>query len=121
MAKTPPAPVANAVEPSALDLVLTFFETVFTGTANEPAPHKAAIGALISQAFGEGYTFNGGKMAPKDLVAWRDSLLAKLNSMTFLMNNALSCLVDVAPAKPTTAVSISWTVYAIEPDGNRLR
>jgi hypothetical protein len=103
--------------PSPLDVVIAFFQSVFSGTTDESPEHKAAIRALIDGAFGPGYTFNGGKMAPKDLAAWREFQVAKFSRMTFRVNNALSWPVDAGTIEPTTAVSISWTVNATDGEG----
>lgn len=116
-----PSVTSSTQEPSPLDRVIFFFQTVFTGEANESAQHKAAIVALIEQSFSPGYTFNGAKMAPRDLVAWRDSLLGKFSTMTFRVNNALSWPVDAGTPEPTTGVSISWTVDATNAQGQRFR
>jgi hypothetical protein len=112
---------ANA-SPAALspfDLVVGFFQNVFTGSVDESPEHKAGIAALISNAFAPGYTFNGGAMAPKDLIGWREALLKQFGSMTFHVKNALSSPVDVGPGSPTTAVAISWQVDAVDSKGHK--
>jgi hypothetical protein len=113
------SPAAAAMSP--FDLVVGFFQTVFTGSADESPERKAAIHAMISSAFSADYTFNGGKMAPSDLVGWREALIKQFGNMTFHVRNALSWPVDVGPGSPTTAVSISWTVDAVNAAGQRFR
>lgn len=110
-----------AATPSPFDLVVGFFQNVFTGSVDESAAHKAGIQALIASAFDPAYTFNGGKMAPADLVGWREALLKQFGQMTFHVRNALSWPVDVGSATPTTAVTISWTVEAQNAAGQKFQ
>jgi hypothetical protein len=117
---TSPSTAATAGPPP-FDLVIGFFQMVFTGSADESAEHKAQISALIQSAFDPDYTFNGAGMKPEALVAWRESLLKQFSQMTFRVNNALSSPVDVGSTEPTTGVTISWTVFATASSGEQLR
>jgi hypothetical protein len=102
---------------SPLDLVMHFFETVFTGTADESPARAAEIKAIIESSFNAGYTYNGKRFSPDDLLAWRTSLLKRFPQMVFRVNSAISVPVDANTPIPTTAVAIAWTVHAIDPSG----
>lgn len=114
-AQSPVTSQAGAAAP--FDLVVGFFQTVFTGSVDESPARKAAIAALIGGAFAEGYTFNGEPMAPSDLIGWREALIKQFGTMSFHVQNALTWQVDVGAASPTTAVAISWHVDAVHPGG----
>jgi hypothetical protein len=109
-----PTPAAAPAGPSPLDSVMFFFQTIFTGTADETPAQKAAVLAIINKSFSSGYTFDGKPMAPAALFAWRESFWKRFSQMTFRVHNALSADVDAGTASPTTAVAIMWQADALE-------
>ena len=112
-----PGSTSSLPGPSPLDLVMVFFETVFTGTADESPARAAEIKAIIESSFNADYTYNGKPFSPDDLLAWRKSLLKRFPRMVFRVNSAVSAQVDAGTPIPTTAVVIAWTVHAIDPSG----
>src|SRR5712691_11255541 len=59
-----PGSTSSLPGPSPLDLVMDFFETVFTGTADESPARAAEIKAIIESSFNADYTYNGKPFSP---------------------------------------------------------
>jgi len=114
MTTTSTNPVVLPHVPTPLDGVMSFYEGVFTASADETPAHKAAIKALIEQSFTSGYTFNGKPMQPDALFAWRESLMTRFSQMVFAVHDALSGPVSMGPGLDISAVAMRWVVDALD-------
>lgn len=104
--------------PSPLDVVIGFFETVFTWTTPENPARSADVKALIETSFNPGYTFNGQPFSPDQLWDWRTQLQTRFPQLVFRVRSAISSLVDTSTSPPTTAVVIAWTLHGIDAAGD---
>lgn len=121
MTTTTTAAPTLPTDPSPLDRIVGFYQTVFTGQLDESPEHKTMVKELIEEAFTTGYTYNGKPMAPDALVAWRESLLERFPQMVFRVHDILSGPVSVKSPSPVSGVAMRWAIDTIDTAGTHWR
>lgn len=112
---TPASSLFDAAGPNVRPLV-RFWEVVFTGSRNETPQKTDQVRDLVESSLADGYTFNGQKSTPADLMAFRGSLLDRFVQMRTVVANASSVPISSQPGLDA-AVSLVWHAVAEAPSG----
>ena len=104
---------------SPLDLVVGFYETVFSISSDETPAQRDAIKALIETAAGAGgLPWDGHTLKADDLFNWRESFLDRFDQMVFRAQDVISRPVNMGTGH-LVGVAMGWHIDAIDHAGAR--
>ena len=120
--------MSNATEPttlptgkSPLDLVVGFYEAVFSISSDETPAEQAEIKAIIEAGAGSGgLPWDGKTLNADDLYKWRESFLDRFQQMVFRVQDVISRPVSMGDGH-LTGVAIGWQADAIDHAGAHWR